>query len=205
MSNRDKEPPEAEGDSAEPTDDLVFPAEIFEGIPEDEREEFRRKLVGFGLQITREEHYGIALPSYEQAAGWNALVPGTAERIFNRYEQLQINKLEASDRILDIAEVKYRTDSELQRKQHDDFVALAKAELKNSADEVNKGQNRAFIVVCLIILGGFVMIHLGHDAGGIASLLVAAASVAGIFLSQYNRGRRVASGSKSQPDSAITS
>lgn len=107
--------------------------------------------------------------------------------------------------MLDIAENKIRNDFELTRKQHDDFVQLAKTELENNADEVKKGQNTAFIVVYLIIASGFVMIHLGHDAGGIASLLVAGASVAGIFLSQYNRSRRVESPFKSQRDSSTTS
>lgn len=128
MSNRDSETPEADGDAAEPTKDLIFPAEIFEGIPEDEREAFSRKLIAFGLQITREEHYSSEPPSHEEAAGWNAPVPGTAERIFHRYEELEIKRLEASDRVLDIAEANLRTDHELQRKQHEDFVDLTKAE-----------------------------------------------------------------------------
>ena len=63
MSNRDNEAQEAEGDTAEPTDDLVFPPEIFEGIPEDERDEFSRKLISIGLQITREELYSSDLRS----------------------------------------------------------------------------------------------------------------------------------------------
>jgi len=84
MSNRDSETPDTDRGAAEEKNDLIFPAEIFEGIPEDEREEFGRKLVGFGLQITREEPYSSAPPSPEEAAGWNALVPGTAERIFKR-------------------------------------------------------------------------------------------------------------------------
>ncbi len=205
MSSLDDEAPGADGETAEPTDDLVFPPEIFEGIPEDEREEFSRKLVSFGLQISRQELYSSDLPSPRAAADWNAIIPGAAERIFNRYEQREIKNLEASDRILDIAEEKLRTDRDFQRKQHDDVVELAKAELKNNADEVNKGQNTAFVVVCLIVVGGFVMIHLGHDAGGIASLLVASAGVAGIFISQLNRGRRVRSRYESQPESEITS
>ena len=113
--------------------------------------------------------------------------------------------MEAQDRLLANTEATARHQMETEKRQHEDFVELTKAEQKNNADEVNRGQNSAFVVVCLIIVGGFVMIHLGHDAGGIASLLIAAASVAGIFLSQYNEGRRVALRSKSQRDSDITS
>lgn len=93
---------------------------------------------------------------------------------------------------------------EQEKRQHEDFVELTKTELKNNADKVNKGQNYALIVVCLIVIGGFVMIHLGHDAGGIASLLVAAASVAGIFLSRYNRGENNLSRTESQRESGGT-
>lgn len=70
----------------------LIPPEILERIPEDEREEFSQKLVSFGIQITREERYASSLMPYKEAAGWNELVPGSAERIFTRYEQLEINK-----------------------------------------------------------------------------------------------------------------
>lgn len=68
MSNRDSETPESAGDAAEQKNDIIFPAEIFEGIPEDEREEFSRRLVSFGLQITRDEPYSSDPPSPEEAA-----------------------------------------------------------------------------------------------------------------------------------------
>lgn len=179
------ESPQAEDDEAESTDDLVFPPEIYERIPEDERAEFSRKLVGFGLQITREEHYGSNLPSYEQAAGWNALVPGTAERIFNRYEQLEINKIEASDIILKIAQERFRSEGEFDRKQHDDSVTLATNELEKNAKEVNQGQWFAFLSFIFVSLGGFYMVHLGHDAVGVAILVFEAVGVAGVFLHQF--------------------
>ncbi|MYD09841.1 MAG: hypothetical protein F4X02_07325 [Chloroflexi bacterium] len=122
MSKLDKDSPESAGDAADPTDDLLLPADILERIPDDKREAFSRMLVSHGLQITREVRYSSTLPSYEEAAGWNTLVPGTAERIFNRYEQLEIKKLEANDRVLDIAEEKFRSDNEFASKQHDNLV-----------------------------------------------------------------------------------
>ena len=88
------------------------------------------------------------------------------------------------------------------RQQHKDSVALTNTELKNNADEVRRGQQFAFIVVIGIIAGGFAMIHLGHDGGGIASLLVAAATVAGIFVSQFAKDRIIGPRSESARESA---
>lgn len=187
MSDRDKEPPETDGDAAEPIDDLAFPAEILERIPEDERAAFSRKLVSYGLQVTREVRYSSDLPSYEEASGWNALVPGTAERIFNRYEQLEIKKLEANDRVLDIAEEKFRNDSEFARKQQNNLVSVAQTQQKNNADRTSRGQWFAFVAFIFISLGGFYMVHLGHDALGIAVLVFEAVGVAGVFLHQIHR------------------
>ena len=187
MSDRDDEQLETKGNTTEPADDPVFPSEILEHIPVDKREEFSRNLVSFGLRVTRKEVYGSSLPSHKEAAGWNALVPGTAEKIFNRYEQLEIKKLEASDRVLDIAEEKFRNDSALERKQHDDFVTMAKTEIKNSAVRVSRGQWFAFLAFIVVSLGGFYMVQLGHDALGIAILVFEAVGVAGVFLNQMRR------------------
>ena len=105
--------------------------------------------------------------------------------------------MEAQDRVLALAEETARYEMELGRQQRRDSVELTKTELKNNADVVKRGQYFAFFVVIAIIGGGFIMIHLGHDGGGIASLLVAAGSVAGIFARQFASGRDKSS--KSEP------
>ena len=155
--------------------------------------------------MSREESYSGPLQPSREAERWNALVPGTAERNFDLYEKMQLKRLEMQDRIISITEESAKHEMKMDSRQHDDSVALTKTELKNSADEVKRGQDRAFAVVIAIIIGGFLMIHLGHDAGGIASLLLAAASVAGIFISQYSRTRSTTSRAKSQPESPTTS
>jgi len=104
-----------------------------------------------------------------------------------RYEQLEIKKLEASDRVLDIAEEKFRNDSALERKQHDDFVTMAKTEIMNSAVRVSRGQWFAFVAFILVSVGGFYMVQLGHDALGISILVFEAVGVAGVFLNQMRR------------------
>lgn len=95
--------------------------------------------------------------------------------------------METQDRVLTLTEETSRHDMQLVVKQHDDGVNLTRTELKNKTDEVKRGQNFAFVISLLIILGGFTMIHMGHDIGGIASLLVGAASVAGIFVTQMRK------------------
>ena len=97
--------------------------------------------------------------------------------------------MEAQDRVLAITEATARHEMEMDKRRHEDSVALTKTELDNNSDEVKRGQDRAFAVVIAIIIGGFLMIYLGHDVGGIASLLVATAGVAGIFVRQFAIGR----------------
>ncbi len=195
-------PPESEANG--PRQNYIVPEELLKRIPVDEREQFTQKLVDFGIRISQEEHYAGPLQPSREAERWNALVPGTAERNFNLYERQQLNLIGTQERLLANTEATARHVMEQEKRQHEDFVELTKTELKNNADKVNKGQNYALIVVCLIVIGGFVMIHLGHDAGGIASLLVAAASVAGIFLSRYNRGENNLSRTESQRESGGT-
>lgn len=185
--------------------ELLVPPDILEAVPEDRRDEFSRRIGELFLEIRREEHYSGPLQPASEAERWDALVPGTAARNFDIYEKQQLERIEAQDRILTIAEESARHRISLESANQKDSVELTKTELKNNAYKVNKGQNTAFVVVSLIVVGGFVMIHLGHDAGGIASLLVAAASVAGIFLTQFSRGRSAATRSESQSEATDTS
>ena len=197
MSSEGGHEVQTSGETNEPQQSYIIPQEALERIPIDEREEFSEKLARFGFRVSQEEHYVGPLQPSREAERWDALVPGAAERNFNLHEKQQLKLMEAQDRVLAITEATARHEMEMEKRQHEDSVELTKAELKNTSNAVNKGQNTAFLVVCLIVVGGFVMIHLGHDAGGIASLLVAAASVAGIFISQLNRGQSVRSRSES--------
>ncbi len=185
MNNEDVSPQdgveENSGPQPQPT---VIPPELLADIPEEERDEFSRKLASFGIQITREEHYFGPLQPSKEAARWNELVPGSAERSFNLYEQQALKKMEANDRILTTLEQTTRHDINLERQQHDEFVALTKTKLKNNADRISRGQWFAFIAFIFISLGGFYMVHSGHDALGIAVLVFEAVGVAGVFLHQ---------------------
>ena len=168
---------------------IVIPPELLADIPEEERDEFSRKLASFGIQITREEHYFGPLQPAREAERWNELVPGSAERSFNLYEQQTLKKMEANDRILTTLEQTTRHDIKLESQQHEDNVALTKTELKNKADQISRGQWFAFIAFIFNSIGGFYMVHLGHDALGIAVLVFEAVGVAGVFLHQMRRDR----------------
>lgn len=178
---------EAPNDESEQTvtpSSLSLPADLLAAIPEEQREEFTQKFGEYLVSFSREERYsGPLLPSRE-AERWEKLVPGSAVRNFDLYEMMQLKRMETQDRVLTLTEDTSQHDMQVEMKQHDDGVNLTRTELTNKTDEVKRGQNYAFAISLLIILGGFTMIHLGHDIGGIASLLVGAASVAGIFVTQ---------------------
>ena len=184
------QPDTANDESKQPVtpSSLSLPADLLAAIPEEQREEFSQKFGEYLISFSREERYsGPLLPSRE-AERWEKLVPGSAVKNFDLYEKIQLRRMETQDRVLTLTEETSRHDMQIAIKQHDDGVDLTRAELKNKTDEVKRGQHYAFAISLLIILGGFTMIHLGHDIGGIASLLVGAASVGGIFITQLRKG-----------------
>ena len=107
--------------------------------------------------------------------------------------------------MLSIAEQVVSQGIEFESQQHEDNVVLTKTELKRNADRIRLGQWSALIAFISVSLGGFYMVHLGHDALGIAVLVFEAVGVAGVFLHQFRRDQhnqtRPASGQGSaRPD-----
>lgn len=138
--NDDSTPDDVEENSVPLNQPVVIPPELLEHIPEQERDDFSRKFASYGVHITREEHYSGPLPPSREAARWNELVPGSAERSFNLYEQRERKRLEANDRILTVLEQTAEHEINLESQQHVDSVALTKSELKNNADRIRLGQ-----------------------------------------------------------------
>ena len=171
-----------------PDDDAVSPAnhllppELLESIPEEEREEFARKLDAFGIRIIQEERYSGPLQPASEAERWEALVPGAAERNFNLYESQQHKHMETQDRLLAVLEKTAQQERDIENKRHNDNVTLTKTELKNNYDKVRRGQWFAIGAMTLLTLGGFVMVHLGHNEVGIAAFVVEGIGVAKYFL-----------------------
>lgn len=127
------------GEANEPPESYIVPRDVLERIPVDQREEFAQKLVDFGIRISQEEHYAGPLQPSREAERWNALVPGTAQRNFDLYEKQQLKFMEAQDRLLANTEATARHEMEMDKRRHEDFVELTKAELNNNAREINKG------------------------------------------------------------------
>ena len=97
--------------------------------------------------------------------------------------------MEANDRVLAIAEEKFRNDSQLAKQKHDDSTASTRFVLKDNADKVRRGQWIAFVALILLTGGAFIMVHLGHSGEGIAVLIAEAAAAAGILVYQLRNNR----------------
>jgi len=177
-------------EDAESSQNIILPPEILDRIPEEEREEFSQKLIGFGIQITREERYSSSLLPYKEAAGWNELVPGSAERIFTRYEQLEIKKMEANDRVLEIAEEKFRKDSELATQRHTDSVSIAKSVIKHNSDRVKHGQWIGFVGALLLFAGGIHLVNLGEGLFGVGVFVFEIVAFSGVYVNETRRSQR---------------
>ncbi|MDE2857566.1 MAG: hypothetical protein OXN94_06925 [Chloroflexota bacterium] len=194
MTIEDSPKSEMTDENSESSQNVILPAEILERIPEDEREAFSQQLINFGIQITREERYSSSLLPYKEAAGWNELVPGSAERIFSRYEQLEFKKIEATDRVLTIAEEKFQKDSDLEKQRHDDSVSIAKSVIKFNSAKVRQGQWIGFVGALLLFAGGIYLVNLGESLLGVAVFLFEVVAFAGVYV---NETRRSQSGSVS--------
>ena len=201
MNSEESAFPRPNGEDNEPPEELVVPSDLLERIPEEEREEFSRKLVNFGIRVTREEYYSGPLQPAKEAERWEALVPGSAERNFNLYEQQQRKLMEAQDRILTTFEVSVQHKIDADTQLHKDHVELTKTQLKNNSDEVRRGQWFAIIAMILFTGGGFLMVHLGHNEVGIAAFVVEGIAAAKWFLHDTRNKRRASPSKQSASES----
>ena len=131
--------PDATDSSPETPSEISFPQELLEAIPADKKDEFRQKYGRLFLEVRKEQHYSGPLQPSREASAWNELVDGSAERSFNLYERQEIQRIEASDRILAITEKKFQFDCEMEQKRHDDSVDIAKSNIKINTDIVKRG------------------------------------------------------------------
>ena len=183
--------PSAEDPQEERSDsDIALPQELLDAVPEERRDEFRDRLGRYFLEIRHEEHYSGPLMPSREAAGWDALVPGAAERSFDLYEQQTLKQIESRDKLLAIAEYKARADVELEKKQHEDMVDLTKSVTKDNTDIVKRGQLIGAVGALLIGAGGFLLIYLGHSGWGVATLISELVIFAAVFVYDTRTNRR---------------
>ena len=199
---RDEVPtePDPEEQPAEP--EILLPQELINAIPEERREEFRDKLGRYFLEIRREEHYSGPLMPYREASGWDALVPGAAARSFSIFEQQSLKQIESREKILDIVDYKVRSDAEIEKKQHEDMLALAESVTKSNADIVKRGQFIGAFGALLLGAGGFLLIYLGHSGWGVAIFVAELVGFVAVFAIDNRISPRLPDSTVEPPPSA---
>ena len=165
-------------------DELKVPPDLLEGIPEDQRDEFSRRIGEYFLEVSHEEHYAGPLQPADEAERWDALVPGTASRNFDLYEKQQLKRLEAQDSILALTEDYARSAMKLETKQQDNNFEVAMSAINASASDVRRGQWFGFGGALFFGLIAFYLIYEGSSGWGIAVVIAEIAAFAWVFVSQ---------------------
>ncbi len=98
-------------------------------------------------------HFSGPLPPPEILARYNELLPGAAERIIAMAEN-----------------------------QHSHRQQLEKTVINSNVNAQNLGTKLGFVVAMTVILGGIVLIYAGKQTSGLTALLVALASLVGVFV-----------------------
>ena len=176
--------PESTEQDRQNGDERLVPSDLLEAIPEDQRDEFSRRIGEYFLEVSREEHYAGPLQPADQAERWDALVPGTAARNFDIYEKQQLKRMEAQDSILALTEEFARSAMQLEAKTQDDDVAIAMSAINASASDVRRGQWFGFGGAILFGLIAFYLISEGNSGWGIAVVVAEIAAFAWVFVSQ---------------------
>lgn len=157
----EQDEPEASGPPPESTEvqgDQVTPAEPGRPVgPEAAAEPVLERTVEI-LEARLKLHRG-PLPSPEDIREYEAVQPGTAERMLVRWEKQSDHRME------------------LESKQ-------VEANIRNRA----RGQYIGMVVAMTVIIGGFLAIFLDKPLAGVAALVLAAATIAGRFIVTSARG-----------------
>lgn len=88
--------------------------------------------------------------------------------IINGYEK---NCPGATDRILTMTENQLKCNQELARKNQDSINECRKEALKSEIQNIKRGQTLGFILLLVMVIGGFLLIILGKEIGGYVSII----------------------------------
>ncbi len=75
--------------------------------------------------------------------------------------------MEANDRVLTIAEEKFRKDCKLEQQGHNDSVSIAKSVIESNSAKVRNGQWIGFVGALLLFAGGIHLVNLGESLFGV--------------------------------------
>lgn len=173
---------------SEPTQDdfassgISIPQELFDALPEDKRNELLERFEQQIVHIRSEERYFGPDVHPDIAARWEDILPGSAKELFELSHKRAIQRLSRQDRILTIAEELSRHKISTESKGQKDSADLDRSIVTAIADRERRGQWFAFIAAIGLTLGAFYMMHLGHDAAGIAILIFEVVGIAGVFV-----------------------
>ena len=172
---------------------MSMPRELIDALPADKRQELLDRFEQQIVHIRSEEHYSGPDIHPEIAARWEDILPGSAKELFELSHEREIQRMARQDRILAIAEELTRHRIKTESKDQSASAVRDQSIVRAIANRERRGQWFAFLTAMGITLGGFVMIHLGHDAAGIALLIAEVAGIAGIFCYQlWSAHRRAA-------------
>lgn len=104
-------------------------------------------------RVQMEQHFTGPLPPPEFLAGYDEIVPGTAEKIINRFIEQGSHRME-----------------------------LEKLVVKGSNKRANWGLVAGFVVAMTTIVGAIYAMSLGYDVAGAAVVIASLASLVGTFL-----------------------
>ena len=170
---------------------ISIPRELIDALPEDKRQELLERFEQQMVHIRSEEHYSGPDVHPDIAARWETILPGCAKELFELSQKREIQRMSRQDRILSIAEElsRHKISTELQDQR--DSADLDRSIVAAVTNRERRGQWFAFIAAMGITLGAFYMVHLGHDALGVAMLIFEVARTRRHFrLSAVERSRQ---------------
>lgn len=176
-------PNESSRESVAPGE-ISIPRELIDALPADKRQELLERFEQQIVHIRSEEHYSGPDIHPDIAARWEDILPGSASELFELSHEREIQRMARQDRILTIAEELTKHRIKTESKDQSDIAVRDQSIVSAIANRERRGQWFAFLTAMGITLGGFYMLHLGHDAAGIAVLIAEVAGIAGIFCYQ---------------------
>ena len=131
-----------------------LPPELPESIPEDIKEEIISRIV---LQ----EQYSGPMAHPRIAAGWEQLLPGSADRILVMAEEQQSHRMQQENRGQQAA-----------------------------IERDKRAMNRGFVLALILMLLSAFALYLGSDLVGFGFVATSVVSLAGVFLYSYRSARQ---------------
>ncbi|BBM35927.1 DUF2335 domain-containing protein [Pseudoleptotrichia goodfellowii] len=115
------------------------------------------------ILLQKQEQYSGIIPHPSIVEGYERNCPG------------------ATDRILAMTENQLKCNQELAKMEQENINECRKEALKSEVENIKRGQILGFVILLTMIIGGFILIIFGKDAGGygtiVASIMLGISSV----------------------------